>query len=142
MEAPGRILNRGIWSEAPRVGDAAIRQAQDAAHQAVMSKQRASDKAAALAEAIRKAAEWRELATPQACERPRRFRALRALHVPDDALKLAFSEARGDGATWPRSLEEWRKHATPNASGNDIRRLQRVIEWNSWSNEDTIRDAS
>ena len=88
------------------MGDAAIRQAQDEAHQAVLSKQRASDKAKAQAEAIRKAAESRDLATPQACERPRRFRAKRALHVPDDALKLVFSEAHGDGATWPYSLEE------------------------------------
>ena len=80
------------------MGDAAIRQAQDEAHQTVLTKQRASDRAAALAEATRKAAESRDLATPQACERPRRFRALRALHVPDDTLKLIFSETRGDGA--------------------------------------------
>ena len=117
------------------MGDAAIRQAQDAAHQAALTKQRASGKATALAEAIRKAAESRELATPQACERPR------PLHVPDEALKLAFSEARGDGATWPYSLEEWRKHATPHASTNDIRRLKRIDAWHSWSNEDHIRDA-
>ena len=91
------------------MSDAAIRQAQDEAHQTVLAKQRASDRAIALAEATRKAAEPPDLAMPQACERPHRFQALRALHVPDDTLKLVFSETRGDGATWPYSLEEWRK---------------------------------
>ena len=126
------------------MGDAAIRAAQDKTHQAALAAQRANDRAAALAEAMRLAAEPRELAPTGSSDRPRRFRAKRATHVPDAALQLAFSEKMGNGQTWPRSLEDWRQYAKPNLSKSDktdVNRFYRLRTWHTWFNEDKTRTA-
>ena len=67
---PGRLLGRGSWTAAPRVGDAAIHAAQDKAHQAALVGQHVNDMATALAEAMRLEAEPQELALTGNSDRP------------------------------------------------------------------------
>ena len=144
LRPPGYLVDRGAWSEAPRVGDARIRAEQDKAHRAAIAAQHLSEQAAARRERQAVAARQRMLTPSQDVDRLVRFRLRTRQDPPDCDRTLQFScrgghrVARTAQRTWPDSIAGWRDyldHATHSA------RWDRLLQWHSWSNADMIRSA-
>lgn len=141
---PGQVVDRGTWSLAPRVGDAAVRQEQSAAHHAVITQQATQIRLAANAARLAQAQQQRAQAPSLASSHRHRFREPFARAALDPSRTLPFSRREGhlSGAqqTWPASIEAWRPSTLALHEAAHRNSWERLAQWHSWSNADTVRD--
>ena len=140
---PGQIVDRGTWSLAPRVGDAKIREEQSAAHHATVTLQAAQARAAARAARLLQDQQQRAQVPASISDRHQRFREPCSRSALDPSRTLTFSRQEGQAGaqqTWPVSLDAWRASADALHVPSIRNSWERLAQWHSWSNADTIRD--
>ena len=131
-------MDRGSWSLAPRVGQHVAREAQGAAHKAVVAARKAAGAAARLAalEAERAAAALTAASLTAAeaaaahAARPGRFGRAEAGKSGGRAIHFLSGDGRTTGTSWP-VLAAWLERCA-DTNGNE-KHWARVDAWWSWS---------